>query len=270
MEMQCEKTPPGPKRHSSKRSKTLTPFSRMLNSHSVLTGPLPKSHMMLTLGTYASQLLTRTTPSPRKSSGLKSSCLQPLLLRIIGRKESISNNATSAGNSPASISLVCNTRMEEQKDALHAKNPAHQYADYVEAGNISKLNTINPAMIAFKPGNLWRKSSQKTGAALTSNVQFAQNHTSLTVRIAEVVMTQSNKQGDVNLSRTSLSSPRIHSNSGLDHPNQSSLQDTKPSHRVPTTPDTLGPEDHTHSRTSNQTLQPDPPINHHIINIPYE
>ena len=253
----------------------------MLNLHSTPTGPRLKSHTMPTLGIYVSQSWTRTTPSPRKSSGHKSSCLRPLLPQTIGRRESISNNAISAGNSPANTNLVCNTRTEEQKDVLHARNLAHRYADYVEARNILKPNTINPATIAFKPESPWKKSSQKIGFVHISDAQSALNHISLIAKTAlnhisliaktaEAATTQSNKQEDVNPSRTNHSLHRNPSNNMLGHPNQYSLQDIRPSHKDPTTPGTHAPEDHTHSKTSNQMPLLDPPINNHAINLPYE
>ena len=147
---------------------------------------------------------------------------------------------------------------------------AHPFADFAEAGNISKPNTTNPATIAFKQENLWRRSSQKTGLVHISNVQSALNRTSPIAKTVEAATTQSNRQEDANLSPTNLSLPRTLSNNMLVHPTQYSPQDTRPFHRGPTTPGTLGPEDHMHSKTSNPMLRPDPLIKHHAINLQYE
>ena len=222
------------------------------------------------IGTYASQSWILTTPLPRKSSGHKSSCSRPSSPQTIGRKESTSNNATSVGNSPANTNLVCNTRMEERKGALRARNLAHQYADSAEAGNTSKPNTTSHAMTAFRLENRWKRSSRKTGSVLTSNAQFARNHISLTVKTAEDAMMPSNKPEDANLLPTNPSLLRTPSNNELDPQTQFSPQDTKPSPKGPTTPDTRAPEGHTHSRPSNQMLPPDPLINNPDINLLYE
>ena len=264
--MPCEKTRHGLKKHSSRRSKTPIPSSKMPNLHSTQTGLQPKSHMMQTHGTCVSQSWIWTTPSPRKSSGHKSSCSQPLSPQTTGRKESTFNNATSVGNLPVNTNLVCNTRTVESKDALRARNPALRYADYVEAGNTSKPNTTNLAMIVSKLESLWRRSSRKTGSAPISNAQFAQNHISLIAKTAEDAMTLFNKPEVANLSPTNHSLLRILSSNVLDLLSQYSPLVIKPCLKVPTTLATLDPNVHMHSKTSRQMLLPDPLIKHHAIN----
>ena len=91
-----------------------------------------------------------------------------------------------------------------------------------------------------------------------------------TVKIAEVAMTLSNRQEDVNLSQTNHSSHRNPSNNMPDQSTQYSPQDTKPSHRDPTTLDIHAPKGHMHSKRGNQTLLLDPLINNHDINPPHE
>ena len=159
--------------------------------------------------------------------------------------------------------------MGERKDVLRARKPAHQCADCAEAGSTSKLNTTNHATIAFKPESLWRKSNQKTGSVHTSDALYALNHISPTAKNVEDATMPSNRLEDANLSQTNLSSLRTLSNMP-GHLNRHSLQDIKPFHKGPTTPDILAPEGLTHSRTSNQTLLPDPLINNPDINLPYE
>ena len=242
----------------------------MQNLHSIPIGPPPKSHTMPTHGTCVSQSSTQTILSLKRSSDPKSSCSPPWSLQTIGKNESIFNSATSVGNSPDNTNLACNTRMEGQKVVLRVRNPAHQYADYAEAGSILKPNITNPAMIAFRPENLWKKSNLKIGFVHISNALFALSHTSPTARTAEAVTMRFNKQEDVNPSQTNLSLHKHPSNNKLDRPIQYSLQDIRPSHKGPTTPSIHAPEDRTHSRTSNQMLLPDPLISNLDINLPYE
>ena len=270
METLCERIPLGLKRHSSKKSKTPTPSSRTQNSPSIPTGLRPKFRTTPTPGICVSPSWTQTIPSPRKSFDHRSSCLQHSLLRTIGKKESTSNNATSAGNSLANTNHACSTRTEGRKDASHARNLAHLFADSAETGNTSKPNTISLAKTAFKPESPWRRSNRKTGSAPISNVRFAQNHISPTAKNAEDATMPSNKPEVANLSPTNPSLPRIPSNKAQDPPTQSSPQVTRPFPKGLTTLDTLAPKGPMHSKTSRPMLQLDPLIKHPAINLPYE